>query len=95
MRARQFGLGDRGEARLKRGRRPGLKTDLHHLPRAKQAELAFAVDVLKDGLAKALATRRSPELDSGSMLKIVLFGSYARAAICARWSVSSFTVWRT
>jgi uncharacterized protein len=78
MRGRQFGRGEREEARVARRKGRGLKTDLNHLPAAKRAELAFAVDVLKDGLAKSLETRKAPDLVSASILKIILFGSYAR-----------------
>ena len=78
MRGRQFGHGEREEARVTRKRERGLKTDLTHLPAAKRAELAFAVDVLQEGLSKALATRRAPDLRAASIVKIILFGSYAR-----------------
>lgn len=78
MRGRNFGRGEREEARLARRKGKGLRTDLGHLPLAKRAELAFAVEVLKEELAKSLATRQAPKLVSGSILKIILFGSYAR-----------------
>lgn len=78
MRGRNFGRGEREEARVARRKGKGLRTDLGHLPPAKRAELAFAVEVLKEELAKSLATRQAPELASGSILKIILFGSYAR-----------------
>lgn len=78
MRGRQFGRGEREEARVAGRKERGLKTDLNHLPAAKRAELAFAVEVLKDGLAKSLETRKAPDLVSASILKIILFGSYAR-----------------
>lgn len=55
-----------------------MKKSLSHLPDGKRRELEFTVGVLKDALTDALATRRSPELLSGSILKIILFGSYAR-----------------
>lgn len=78
MRGRQFSRGEREEARVTRRKERGLKTSLDHLPAAKRAELAFVVEVLKDGLAKSLSTRKAPELVSASILKIILFGSYAR-----------------
>ena len=55
-----------------------MKKSLSHLPDGKRRELEFTVGVLKDALTDALATRRSPELLSGCILKIILFGSYAR-----------------
>lgn len=55
-----------------------MKKSLSHLPDGKRRELEFTVGVLKDALTDVLATRRSPELLSGTILKIILFGSYAR-----------------
>lgn len=55
-----------------------MRTGLDHLPPAKQGELAHVVEVLRDGFAFAIARRTMPELRGGRLLKIVLFGSYAR-----------------
>lgn len=55
-----------------------MKTDLDHLPEAKRRELAYVVQVIRDGFAFAIARRTMPELRGGRLLKIVLFGSYAR-----------------
>ena len=55
-----------------------MKTSLTHLPAGKQRELAFVVEVLTEEFAKEVSTRWSKHLKDGQILKIVLFGSYAR-----------------
>ena len=55
-----------------------MKDDLDHLPDAKRRELAFVVDCLREGFAFAIARRTMPRVRGGRLLKIVLFGSYAR-----------------
>jgi predicted nucleotidyltransferase/HEPN domain-containing protein len=55
-----------------------MKTGLDHLPDAKRRELAHVVEVLREGFAFAVARRTMPALRGGRLLKIVLFGSYAR-----------------
>ena len=55
-----------------------MKTDLEHLPEAKRRELAHVVEVVRDGFAFAIARRTMPALRGGKLLKIILFGSYAR-----------------
>ncbi|MGE5564271.1 MAG: HEPN domain-containing protein [Bacillota bacterium] len=52
--------------------------DLDHLPNAKRHELAFVVDVIRKGFAFAIQRRTMPKLRGGRLLKIILFGSYAR-----------------
>lgn len=51
---------------------------LDHLPAGKRGELSFVVDVLRSAFDQAKATRQSPALRDGTILKIILFGSYAR-----------------
>lgn len=51
---------------------------LDHLPPPKRHELDHVVSVLRDEFARACASRWSPSLKAGSILKIILFGSYAR-----------------
>jgi len=72
----------RAERELARGRAPSdlrtMKTSLDHLPAGKQRELAFVVDVLKEEFAKEVSTRWSKHLKDGQILKVILFGSYAR-----------------
>ncbi len=55
-----------------------MKADLDHLPEMKRHELAFVVDVVRKGFAFAIARRTMPKLRGGRLLKIILFGSYAR-----------------
>ena len=55
-----------------------MKTSLEHLPEGKRRELAFVVEAIREGFAFAIARRTMPNLRSGRLLKIILFGSYAR-----------------
>jgi predicted nucleotidyltransferase/HEPN domain-containing protein len=55
-----------------------MKTSLEHLPEGKRRELAFVVEAIRDGFAFAIARRTMPALRGGKLLKIILFGSYAR-----------------
>ena len=55
-----------------------MKTDLKHLPVGKQRELAHLVEILLEEFEKITATRKAPRLNGGQVLKIILFGSYAR-----------------
>ncbi|MBO9708018.1 MAG: HEPN domain-containing protein [Caulobacter sp.] len=51
---------------------------LDHLPAGKRQELKFVVDTLRANFAEAQARRTAPRLRDGRLLKIILFGSYAR-----------------
>lgn len=55
-----------------------MKRPLRKLPLAKQRELDAAVRIIQDGFAQAISTRRADRLKNGRILKIILFGSYAR-----------------
>ncbi|MFL9839832.1 HEPN domain-containing protein [Sphingomonas sp. ST-64] len=55
-----------------------MKTDLDHLPEGKRRELAHVVDVLRERFAFATARRTQVRTRGGQLLKIILFGSYAR-----------------
>lgn len=55
-----------------------MKKNLDHLPPRKQAELRRVVEVIKDSFAEAISTRRAARLKNGKILKIILYGSYAR-----------------
>jgi uncharacterized protein len=55
-----------------------MRTDLDHLPAAKQRELAHVVETVRSGFAEAIARRTQPRFRNGKLLKIILFGSYAR-----------------
>jgi predicted nucleotidyltransferase len=55
-----------------------VRTDLDHLPETKRRELARAVEVLFAVFETALAKGTMPYKRNGQILKIILFGSYAR-----------------
>ena len=55
-----------------------MKKSLDHLPSLKRAELLRVVEVLKASFAEAMSTRKADRLKNGRILKIVLYGSYAR-----------------
>ncbi|UZK67764.1 nucleotidyltransferase domain-containing protein [Sphingomonas sp. M1-B02] len=55
-----------------------MRTDLDHLPAAKRHELAAIVRILFAEFEDALAGRNAPHRKAGRILKIILFGSYAR-----------------
>ena len=55
-----------------------MRTSLDHLPAGKQRELAYVVEILTEEFAKAIAGRKAAGVKDGQILKIVLFGSYAR-----------------
>jgi uncharacterized protein len=55
-----------------------MKSSIDHLPEGKRRELAFVVEVIREGFEFAVARRTMPKLRGGRLLKIILFGSYAR-----------------
>jgi uncharacterized protein len=55
-----------------------MRRPLRKLPAGKQRELEHAVQIIEEGFAKATRTRRADRLKNGRILKIILFGSYAR-----------------
>lgn len=55
-----------------------MKRGLDHLPAGKQRELAYVVEVVRQGFAEAISRRTQPRFRAGKLLKIILFGSYAR-----------------
>lgn len=71
-----------GEIRLassKHGRETlFVKKSLEHLPLRKQAELRHVVEVIRASFEEAISTRRAARLKNGKILKIILYGSYAR-----------------
>ena len=60
------------------GETPGVKKNLDHLPLRKQSELRHVVDVIRRAFDEAISTRRAARLKNGKILKIILYGSYAR-----------------
>jgi predicted nucleotidyltransferase/HEPN domain-containing protein len=55
-----------------------MRTDLDHLPAAKQRELARAVQILMSEFDEVTARATQPWRRNGKIYKIILFGSYAR-----------------
>lgn len=55
-----------------------MKKTLDHLPLPKQSELRHIVEVVRSSFEEAIATRRAERLKHGKILKIILYGSYAR-----------------
>lgn len=55
-----------------------MKKSLDHLPLRKQAELRRVVEVVRESFEEAISTRRAARLKNGKILKIILYGSYAR-----------------
>jgi uncharacterized protein len=55
-----------------------MRTELNHLPDRKKRELEHVVRVLFEEFEDALAGRNAPHRKAGRILKVILFGSYAR-----------------
>lgn len=55
-----------------------MRCGLDHLPEGKRRELAYVVETVRAGFAAAIAHRTQPRYRMGKLLKIALFGSYAR-----------------
>ena len=55
-----------------------MRVDLDHLPEVQQAELARVRDTLMREFTQAIATATQPWKKNSKILKIILFGSYAR-----------------
>lgn len=58
--------------------RLAMKSSLEHLPEKKQRELARVVEIIEEEFADALAGASAAFKKRGRILKIILFGSYAR-----------------
>lgn len=55
-----------------------MKKPLRKLPAGKRRELDHAVAILRETFATTVSTRKAPRLRDGKIVKIILFGSYAR-----------------
>ncbi|MBX9616257.1 MAG: HEPN domain-containing protein [Caulobacteraceae bacterium] len=55
-----------------------MKKSLDHLPLRKQAELRQVVETVRGAFEEAISTRRAARLKDGKILKVILYGSYAR-----------------
>ncbi|MDI1328318.1 MAG: HEPN domain-containing protein [Brevundimonas sp.] len=64
--------------RRRRSQTKGMARSLDHLPAGKRAELAFVVELLRTSFDEAISTRQAERLKNGRILRIVLYGSYAR-----------------
>src|SRR3546814_17921286 len=57
---------------------PSMRRDVDHLPAVQRDELDRVQRVLMEEFAEAIAQATSPSRKNGKILKIILFGSYAR-----------------
>lgn len=55
-----------------------MKNDVDHLPTVQQGELERVQSVLMEEFEEAIAKATTPSRKNGKILKIILFGSYAR-----------------
>jgi uncharacterized protein len=55
-----------------------MRTDVDHLPAVQQGELERVQRVLMEEFAEAIGRATTPSRKNGKILKIILFGSYAR-----------------
>ena len=69
---------DRLQTNFHVSRLTGMKTSLDHLPEKKQRELARVVEIIHEEFADALEGGSADFKKRGRILKIILFGSYAR-----------------
>lgn len=79
---REYHRAGREELRLAKrggnGKTRRMKTSLEHLPLGKRRELEHVLGVIKDEFRKAIANRRAEGVKDGQILKVILYGSYAR-----------------
>lgn len=79
---REYHRAGREELRLAKrggsGKTHRMKTSLDHLPLGKRRELEHVLGVIKDEFRKAIANRRAEGVKDGQILKVILYGSYAR-----------------
>jgi uncharacterized protein len=55
-----------------------VRSDVDHLPEVQQNELTRVVSVLREEFSRAISTATQPWRKNGKILKVILFGSYAR-----------------
>src|SRR3546814_7387365 len=55
-----------------------MKTEIDHLPAKQQGELEHVKRVLMEEFARSIERATKPGKRNGKILKIILFGSYAR-----------------
>lgn len=57
-----------------------MKTDTSFLPARARRDLSRAVDILREEFRNQIVKRNAPHIREGRILKIILFGSYARGS---------------
>lgn len=62
----------------RRAKQREMRTDLDHLPDAKRRDLDRALKILFEAFEAATKNRSHPHLKNGRILKVILFGSFAR-----------------
>lgn len=62
----------------RRAKQQEMRTDLDHLPDAKRRDLERAVQILFEEFEAATTNRSHQHLKNGRILKVILFGSFAR-----------------
>lgn len=55
-----------------------MRSDADHLPEVQQGELARVIGILREEFARAISPATQPWKKNGKILKVILFGSYAR-----------------
>ncbi|TIO37700.1 MAG: nucleotidyltransferase, partial [Mesorhizobium sp.] len=55
-----------------------MKTSIDHLPEKKQRELGRVIDLIHEEFDDAIADGAAEFKKKGRILKVILFGSYAR-----------------
>lgn len=55
-----------------------MRNDVDHLPEVQQGELARVVNTLREEFSRAIVSATQPWKKNGKILKVILFGSYAR-----------------
>lgn len=55
-----------------------VRNDLDHLPASKQRAIARAVEILLEEFAEAIKGKMAPHRKAGRIVKIILYGSFAR-----------------
>lgn len=67
----------------RRAKQHEMRTDLDHLPDAKRRDLERARQILFEEFEAATANRSHQHLKNGRILKVILFGSFARGTWAA------------
>ena len=63
---------------MRNGYNPAVRKDLDHLPHIKRRYLEQVVRILREQFAAAVEAKLSARRKQGRIVKIILYGSYAR-----------------